>query len=78
MIIATQTDLGTSREEIDVDLEGKELTIAFNPKYLIDALKAIEDERVYLQFISSYTPCIIHPQEGEKYKYLILPVRVNN
>ena len=70
-------ELGTSREELDVVLEGKEIVIAFNPKYLIDALRVIEDDNVYIQFISSLTPCIINPEEGDQYKYLILPIRVN-
>lgn len=77
MIITSNTELGTSREELDVVLEGKELVIAFNPRYLIDALKAIDDEEVYIHFISSLTPCIIKPKDGDDYKYLILPIRVN-
>ncbi|ADZ81764.1 DNA polymerase III subunit beta [Cellulosilyticum sp. ST5] len=77
MIITSNAELGTAREELDVILEGKEITIAFNPKYLIDALKAIDDDNVCIHFISSLTPCIIQPEEGEHYKYLILPIRVN-
>ena len=77
MIITSNAELGTSREELDVVLEGKEIVIAFNPKYLIDALRVIEDDNVYIQFISSLTPCIINPEEGDQYKYLILPIRVN-
>lgn len=77
MIITSNAELGTAREELDVVLEGKEITIAFNPRYLIDSLKAIDDDRVYIHFISSLTPCIIKPEEGDHYKYLILPIRVN-
>lgn len=78
MIITSNAELGTAREEVDVILEGKEITIAFNPKYLIDALKAIDEDNVCIHFISSLTPCIIKPEEGESYKYLILPIRVNS
>lgn len=78
MIITSNAELGTSREELDVVLEGKEIVIAFNPKYLIDALRAIDDDNVYIQFISPLTPCIINPEEGDHYKYLILPIRVNS
>lgn len=77
MVITSNTELGTAREELDIELEGKELVIAFNPKYLIDALKVIEDEQITLYFISSLTPCIIKPKEGQHYQYLILPIRVN-
>lgn len=77
MVITSNTDLGTAREEIPISLEGKELVIAFNPRYLIEALKAIDEDKVCVQFISSLTPCIIKPEEGEYYKYLILPIRLN-
>lgn len=78
MIITSNAELGTSREELDVILEGKEIVIAFNPRYLIDALKAIDDDNVYIQFISPLTPCIINPEKGDNFKYLILPIRVNS
>ncbi len=77
VIITSNAELGTAREEIDVELEGKCITIAFNPKYLIDSLKAIDDDKVCINFISALTPCIIKPEEGDHYKYLILPIRVN-
>ena len=76
MIITSNAELGTVREEIDIELEGNELDIAFNPKYLIEALKSIDDDNVCINFISSLTPCIILPKEGAHYKYLILPIRV--
>lgn len=77
MIITSNTELGTAREEIPVYLEGKDLVIAFNPKYLIDALKSIDDDEVIIQFMSSLNPCIIQPINGNDYKYLILPIRLN-
>lgn len=75
MIITSNAELGTAREELNIKLEGNELSIAFNPKYLIEVLKSIDDDKVCINFISSLTPCIIHPQEGNHYKYLILPIR---
>ncbi|NLK20575.1 MAG: DNA polymerase III subunit beta [Epulopiscium sp.] len=78
IIITCNTELGTAREELPIHLEGKDLVIAFNPKYLIDALKAIDDEEIKIQFISSLNPCIIRPIDGDDYKYLILPIRLNN
>ena len=47
--------------------------IAFNPKFLIDALKVIEDENVNLYMTNAKSPCFIRDNE-EKYIYLILPV----
>ena len=52
------------------------MQIAFNPRYLIEALRAIEDEKVAIRFTGSLSPCIIAPLEGDAYQYLILPLRI--
>lgn len=78
MIITSNTEIGNVYEEIDIKKEGKEIEIAFNPKYLIDALKVIDDEMVSLQFTNALNPCIIRKIDGDDYKYLILPIRLNN
>ncbi len=76
IILNSQTEMGMATEEVYVDVEGDRLKIAFNPKYLIDALRAIDDECINIQFNTSLSPCIIKPVEGDIYKYLILPLRV--
>ena len=68
--------MGTAYEELYAEVTGDALKIAFNPKYLIDALRAVDDEKVAVQFNSSLSPCIIKPEEGDSYKYLILPLRM--
>ncbi|PKM51088.1 MAG: DNA polymerase III subunit beta [Firmicutes bacterium HGW-Firmicutes-7] len=78
MIITSNTEIGNVYEEIDIKKEGNEIEIAFNPKYLIDALKVIDDELVNLQFTNALNPCIIRKIDGDDYKYLILPIRLNN
>ncbi len=77
LIISSNTDLGKVHEEMDIQREGNELEIAFNPRYLIDALKVIEDDEVQLTFTTSLNPCIIKDQVNEQYKYLVLPIRLN-
>lgn len=77
MAITSNTEIGNVYEEIEIFKEGKELEIAFNPKYLIDALKAIDDEEISLQFTNALNPCIIRQVNGDEYKYLILPIRLN-
>lgn len=76
IIISSNTELGMTYEEAYSETEGEKLTIAFNPKYLIDALKVIDDETVSLQFTTALSPCIINPVEGDKFKYLVLPLRI--
>ena len=77
LVITSNTEFGTSYEEVNIDLEGESINIAFNPRYLIEALKAIEDERVLIQFMTSISPCIIKGIDNSNYKYLILPLKIN-
>lgn len=77
LIITSNTEFGTSYEEVFIELEGESLNIAFNPKYLIDALKVIEDDEITIQFMTSLSPCIIKGIDNNEYKYLILPLKIN-
>ena len=65
--------VGSMNEEIDITKEGKELMIGFNPKFLIDALRVIDDEEIDVYLVNPKAPCFIKDAE-EKYIYLILPV----
>ena len=76
IIINSNAELGTAHEELDIECDGDGLKIAFNPRYLIDALKAIDEDKVAIQFTASLSPAIIKPLEGDEYKYLILPLRM--
>ena len=68
--------LGSMNEEIDIDKEGKDIMIGFNPKFLIDALKVIDDEEISIYLVNPKAPCFIKNEE-ESYIYLILPVNFN-
>ncbi|MFI3230632.1 MAG: DNA polymerase III subunit beta [bacterium] len=76
LIITASAELGNSKEELRVDLQGAPLSISFNTKYLIDALRVIDDEMIFIQFMSPLSPCIIKPVETDEFKYLILPLKV--
>lgn len=65
--------LGSMNEDIDIEKQGKDLMIGFNPKFLIDALRVIDDEEVDLYMVNPKAPCFIKNEE-ESYIYLILPV----
>lgn len=65
--------VGSLNEEIDISKTGKDLMIGFDPKFLIDALKVIDDEEVEIKLLNSKSPCFIKDDE-ENYTYLILPV----
>ena len=76
IIISCTSQIGDAKEEVLVETTGKELEIGFNPKYLVDALKVIEDDEVYLDFGSNISPCVIRPLVDDKYTYMVLPVRL--
>ncbi len=65
--------VGSMNEDIDIEKSGKDLMIGFNPKFLIDALRVIDDEEVELYMVNPKAPCFIKNPE-ESYIYLILPV----
>lgn len=75
MIITSNTEIGNAREEIRLQMEGKELEISFNPRYFIEALRVIENEVINISFTSNIGPCIISPLQGEAFVYLVLPIR---
>ncbi len=67
---------GYGEEFIDVKKEGEDLSIAFNPDYILDFLKIIDAEYVEMKFISKINPCIMNPKNDDSYTYLILPIRI--
>lgn len=73
MELKINSTLGSMNEEIDVNKQGRDLMIGFNPKFLIDALRVIDDEEVDLYMVNSKAPCFIKNEE-ESYIYLVLPV----
>jgi DNA polymerase-3 subunit beta len=73
--LSINTALGSMKEEIDIELEGKDIVIGFNPKYIMDALRVIDDETVDIYLINSKTPCFLRDKD-QSYIYLILPVNI--
>ena len=76
--ISCTNQTGDAKEELYIETEGKELEAGFNPKYFLDALKAIEDEEILIDFGSSISPSVIRPVENEDYNYMILPIRMKD
>ena len=76
MKLQIKSQIGSMDEEILITKEGKDLLIGFNPKFLIDALRVIDDEEVDLYFMNAKAPCFIK-DEQQSYIYLILPVNFN-
>lgn len=77
MKLQINSQLGSMKENLDIQKEGKDIMIGFNPKFLIDALRVIDEEIVTLYMVNPKAPCFIK-DEQESYTYLILPVNFNS
>lgn len=71
--ITINTFIGTMEESIPVTKEGEDMMISFNPKFLIDILKVLEDEEISIYMTNSKAPCFIR-SEDNSYVYIVLPV----
>ena len=74
--ISSNSDRGDINEKITISLKGKDIVIAFNARYFIEALRNVSDEFLSLSFTSASSPCIIRPNDSDEFLYLILPVRM--
>ncbi len=77
MELKIQSFIGSMNEDIDIDKEGKDILIGFNPKFFIDALRVIDEEEVTLYMVNPKAPCFIKDDNGS-FIYLILPVNFNS
>jgi DNA polymerase-3 subunit beta len=76
LVITSNSQLGKVREEISIKLQGEDIQIAFNSKYLLDVLKNVESDEVIMKMTSGISPCVIEEKNNENAKYLVLPVRL--
>ena len=78
LTISCTNQTGDAKEEMYVSTEGQNLEAGFNPKYFLDALRAIDDEEIFVDFGTSISPCIIRPVDDGDYIYMILPIRLKD
>lgn len=76
MLLSSNSDIGNIKENLAITLTGKDLQIAFNARYFMEAFRVINDEFIKISFNSPTTPCVITPIDSDEYLYLILPVRI--
>jgi DNA polymerase-3 subunit beta len=77
LVVSSRADEGTNKDIIDIEKMGEDLEIGFNGRFINDVLKIIPDESIIMKFSTSISPCIICSEKGDKYTYLILPVRLS-
>lgn len=76
LTMSSASDIGNVTENITISLDGKDITIAFNARYMSECMRNIDDEFIKINFTSSIAPCTITSTEHDEYLYLILPVRI--
>lgn len=76
-LTATTQDIGQAHEDLDAKYEGAEMTIAFNPDFLLDGIEAVDGDEVSLETIDALKPAVVRSVESQDYLYLLMPVRVS-
>ncbi len=76
-LLAITQDVGQAREELDADYDGTELTVAFNPEYLIAGIDVTPGDEITLETIDALKPALIRAVDTPEFLYLLMPVRVS-
>ena len=76
LTLTSSSDIGNVTENITVALEGKDITIAFNARYMSDCLHNIDEEYIKINFVSSIYPCSICSPDNDSYIFVVFPVRL--
>jgi DNA polymerase-3 subunit beta len=74
---AITQDVGDAEEELDAVYTGTELTVAFNPSYLLEGVEVCQSEHVALETIDALKPALVKPVDESQFLYLLMPVRVS-
>lgn len=72
------SDIGQAEEFIILkNVEGSDIKIGFNPKYIVEVLRIIESEEIEISFLGIMNPCFIKESNSDDFKYMVMPVRTN-
>jgi len=63
-------------DKIQADYTGEEITVAFNPQFLIEGIESVVGDEIVLDVSDSVRPALIHGVDDDKFKYLLMPVRI--
>lgn len=75
MTLSAKSEMGTVTENLSVSLKGEDIKIGFDTFFIRECLRAINDEYVKIKFNGEINPCVITPNEGDEYLFLILPLK---
>jgi DNA polymerase-3 subunit beta len=75
-VSSTNPEIGESKEDMPVEFKGKKITAMFNPRFFIDTLNVIDDEKVKLNIAGEDRPCLISSAKDDSYMSVIMPMRI--
>lgn len=76
-LVAVTQDVGQAHESLDAKFEGSELTVAFNPEYLVQGVEVLPGDEVLIETVDSLKPALVRSPEHPEFLYLLMPVRVS-
>ena len=76
VINSANPDIGDSKEDIGIQFKGGKIEAAFNPKFFIDAVNCIDEEKLILNLVSDDKPCLVEGVQDKSYLSAIMPMRV--
>lgn len=76
IVLSCVSETGDAKENIEAAVEGKEIEIGFNPRYVIEALKAIDDQEIYIELTTNISPVLLKPISSNDFIYVLLPIKL--
>ncbi len=73
--ITANNEIGKINEDVPVQIMGGSIDISFNSKFIIDILKNLDDDELYLDLTKNISPCVFRGIRGDEFYYLVLPIR---
>ena len=76
-LVAVTQDVGQAHESVEASYSGDDLTVAFNPEYLIDGIEVAPGDEITLETVDELKPALLKSAEDPNFLYLLMPVRVS-
>lgn len=77
MVVTTNSpEVGEVKDELDVEYQGDTISIGFNPQFVLDVLKVVEEDKVSIEFKDAQSSGLIRPLDSDNYLYVVMPVRL--
>ncbi|MGQ0434177.1 MAG: DNA polymerase III subunit beta [Microthrixaceae bacterium] len=76
-LVAVTQDVGQAHESLDAKFEGTDLTVAFNPEYLVQGIEVAPGDEVTIETVDALKPALLRVPEHPEFLYLLRPVRVS-